>query len=409
MESRHIFLLSGQDKAYVDIFTHSGVRGINLDPFSVTLKSVLPQAVAHFGMLSSVKCLIVGYNAEATSADAFSAFPVQVNHREIEEYRTVSFHKSSEQGSLYKSAILVISAKDGTKVDLITTQNAVGHISSTQGQIYYFIKGDHLSITIDKYESLSISSVLDLTGTSIKASYPVIVYSGHECASVPSYSSSCDHLVEQIPPVNVLGTCYIAAAFAGRASGDYIRAVAVKSETYFNVTCTVNGEVSYSEHLGPYSDGEFLEFYVSMDWYCTLESNKPAMVVQFSGSNQGEVYGDPFMIVLSDVYQLMNELSFYSIDISEANFTHFINVVIHKDFFNASAIFIDSETLSSYEYLTEEVQFEKCGSFVVIRLAVMPGYHFLRHSSPEAGMGLTVYGYAVDTSYGYSLGYNQGE
>ena len=393
----------------MDIYTHAGISSISLSAFNITLESVLPQAVTHFGAYSSDKCLIVGCNAEATSADAFSAFPVQVNHGEIEEYRAVSFHSTHEQESLYNSTVLVISAEDDTKVDLITTQDAVGHISSKQGLTYSFITGKHLSITMEKYESLTISSVLDLTGTAIKASDPVVVYSGHECANVPTHSSKCGHLVEQIPPVNVLGTCYVAAAFAGRESGDYIRAVAVNPETYIKVRCSVSGEVSYSGQFGPYSDGGFLEFYISMDWHCTFESDKPTMVVQFSGANQGEIYSDPFMVILSDVQQLMNELPFYSIDFNGENSTHYINVVVPKEFFNTTAILLDENPLSTYEYLAENVHFMKCGSFVVVRLAVTPGYHFLRHSSPEAGVGLTVYGFAADISYGYSPSLNQGE
>ena len=411
-QDRHVFLLSGKMETSVDLSLPGYIKELTVVPHSIADVSITPGVpiVTQFSAYSSDQSIILGYNAESTSADTCASFPVQANYKEIEEYRAVSFSRSYFDNS-YNSTVLVIGAEDNTKVQVTTTEDAVGYLNSVNGHTYSYIfrKGKMMSITISKYESLNISSVMDLTGTVIKAFHPVAVYSGHECASVPSYSSKCGHLVEQIPPVNVLGTCYAAAAFAGRESGDYVRAVAVNPETYIKVKCSLSGEVSYSGQFGPYSDGEFLEFYMAMDWHCTFESNKPTMVVQISGGIQGVDYSDPFMVVLSDVQQLMNELPFYSVDFSGENFNHYINVVVPKEFFNTTAILLDEDPLSTYEYLTEEVKFDKCGSFVVMRLAVTPGYHFLRHLSPEAGLGLTVYGFAADTSYGYSPGFNQGE
>ena len=409
-QNRQVFLLSGRKEAPVDLSLPQYIRELTLVPQSVTGVSITPdrEIVTQFGAYSSDRSVILAYNAESGSADACSSFPIQANYRGIEEYRAVSFRRSYNLDSTFNSTILIIGSEDDTKVDITATQNSVGRLNSKDGYTH-INKGEMSSITIGKYESITISSVMDLTGTAIKASHPVAVYSGHECANVPSYSSSCDHLVEQIPPVNVLGTCYVAAAFAGRESGDYVRVVAVNPETYIKVRCTKSGEVQYSQEVGPYSDGEFFEFFIATDWHCTFETNKPAMVVQFSGANQGEFFGDPFMVVHSDVQRLTNELPFYSIDSGAGNYHHYINVVVPKEFFNTTAILLDEDPLSSYEYLTEEVSFNSCGSFVVIRLAVSPGYHFLSHSSPEAGLSLTVYGFAEDTSYGYSPGFNQGK
>ena len=397
----------------MDLSIPESIETLTLDPHSIADVYVPPGAsiVTQFGAYRSDKSIILGYNAEAASADACSSFPVQTDYKEIEEYRAVSFRRSYDPDNSYNSTVLVIGTEDGTKVDITTRQDAVGRLSSINGHnyTYRFGKSKELSITINKYESLIISSVQDLTGTAIKAHRPVVVYSGHECANVPSYSSTCDHLVEQIPPVNVWGTCYIAAAFAGIASGGYVRVVSANSDTYINVQCTVHGKESYSGQLGPYADGEFFQFLLLADWYCTFESKKPIMVVQFSGTSLSEAYGDPFMVALTDVQQVINEVPFYSIDIGGVRYNHYITVVVPKEYFNTTAILLDDEPLSAHDYATEEVQFEKCGTFVAIRLAVEPGYHFLHHTSPEARLGLTVYGFASDTSYGYCPGLNQGE
>ena len=411
-QNRHVFLLSGNKEASVDLSLPNAIKEFTLEPHSIIDVSIVPDIpiMTQFGTYRSDHSIILGYNVESASADACLSFPVQANYRKVEEYRAVSFSHSYFDNS-YNSTVLVIGTENDTKVEITTTEDAVGYLNSINGHTdsYIFSKGKMMSITISKYESLNISSVMDLTGTVIKAFHPVAVYSGHECASVPSYSSRCGHLVEQIPPVNVLGTCYVAAAFAGRESGGFVRVVAVNPQTYIEVKCRVSGEVSYSGQFGPYSDGGFLELEIIMDWHCTFESNKPTMVAQFSGGIQGVDYSDPFMVVHSDVKRLMNELPFYSIDFSGENFNHYINVVVPKEFFNTTAILLDEEPLSTYEYLTEVAHFVECGSFVIIQMAMTQGYHFLRHSSPEAGFGLTVYGFAADTSYGYSPGFSQGE
>lgn len=48
----------------------------------------------------------------------------------------------------------------------------------------------------------------DLTGSALRASAPVAVFVGHDCAMVPFDRFACDHLEEQLPPEEALGTRY---------------------------------------------------------------------------------------------------------------------------------------------------------------------------------------------------------
>ncbi len=51
----------------------------------------------------------------------------------------------------------------------------------------------------------------DLTGTVLRASAPVAVFVGHDCALVPFDRFACDHLEEALPPVTSLGRQYAVA------------------------------------------------------------------------------------------------------------------------------------------------------------------------------------------------------
>jgi hypothetical protein len=51
----------------------------------------------------------------------------------------------------------------------------------------------------------------DLTGTEVTSSAPVAVFAGHDCATVPFDRFACDHLEEQVPPIETLGQQYVIA------------------------------------------------------------------------------------------------------------------------------------------------------------------------------------------------------
>ena len=57
----------------------------------------------------------------------------------------------------------------------------------------------------------------DLTGFYVNSTRSVSVLSGHSCAFIPDKVYFCDHVVEQIPPVNELGLVHIVPPIIGRA------------------------------------------------------------------------------------------------------------------------------------------------------------------------------------------------
>ena len=58
----------------------------------------------------------------------------------------------------------------------------------------------------------------DLSGSLIEASGPVAVFVGHDCTQMPIGRQACDHLEEQLFPLEVLGREYVVSRLRDRAA-----------------------------------------------------------------------------------------------------------------------------------------------------------------------------------------------
>jgi len=78
----------------------------------------------------------------------------------------------------------------------------------------------------------------DLTGTRITATGPIEVFGGHTCAYAPYYAQACDHLEEQLPPVETWGTDYVGAPLGdgGLVGTNIVRVIAGFDGTTVTVT-----------------------------------------------------------------------------------------------------------------------------------------------------------------------------
>jgi len=86
--------------------------------------------------------------------------------------------------------------------------------------------GDSLVLVSSQYLELSHQVYLfpadrheDVTGLLVNSTRPIGVYAGHSCAFVPDYPDKvyyCDHMTEQIPPVNELSLIHFVLPIVGR-------------------------------------------------------------------------------------------------------------------------------------------------------------------------------------------------
>ena len=401
---RHIFALTGANNGSVSVtmkFTDESTTQVSDyrigSEDQLDLQFLPTVSVVHISVSRGIS--ILGEIDEEEDGDTFAALPIFpiLGETKFEEYLVLS-HASKNLPTNVMGVILVVAATDNTQVIVTPAEN----ISDVEGG--RFLEKNNVTVFVQhRLNTLTLTSVNDLTGTVIRADKPIAVYSGHVCGNIPVHISNCRHLIEQMPPVRVLGYCYIVTSFMGRQNGSYVKFVATVDGTF--VEAHENGKVL--PIYGPLDQGMFRERYLGPGRVVVLKSNHPIMVAQVGPGAQLDDTGAPFMIVLPSLSQLVSEVPFYSKNNIDVNYFHYITITVPSQYYDEDTIILDGEPIHSNAAFT--VQSPLCGNFTLASLEVAPGHHYLQHTTPGAGFLLSVYGFAPGTSYGYSPGLNQGE
>ena len=255
---------------------------------------------------------------------------------------------------------------------------------------FYMEQGDVLGLETDGNQGS------DLTGTRIVTSKKVNVFGGHECANIPLGTNYCDHVEQQLFPVQAWGNHYIADAFFPRngQQKDVWRVVAGAD----NVQVSLNPQVS-----GPYvlNKGQWVEFYsgTSVEVNATgpvllghyLQGSNYSGFQTFQGCTGGTGIGDPAFTLSVPAEQYLKE---YIVLTPDAYVQDYINVIAKNG--TGGQITLDGAPLS--------VALTPVGSsgFGVAQLSVLDGVHTVK-STGEL-FGVTAYGYDCDVSYAYPGG-----
>lgn len=240
----------------------------------------------------------------------------------------------------------------------------------------------------------------DLTGSTVTASAPVAVFSGHECALVPFDRYACDHLEEQIPPVDTLGTRYVVtrAAPAPRVSMTHpegeptvTRIVGAHAGT------TVTFEPASVHDPASLGVGESLTIESREDF--SVVASAPVLVASllvggdyFRAETAAHLstHGDPSLSIETPVEQFRAAYDFY---VPPGFVPSWANVVIAR----AESVSLDGTPLTTAPTAT-------VGARDVRRIQLSYGSHHLEGVNPMSRFGLRVYGYAPFTSFMYPGG-----
>ena len=186
----------------------------------------------------------------------------------------------SNQGAFAYTTVVNVS-EDPAEVTVtpsvaIRSGSGVDAIEADERATITLQPGDVLNLETEHEEGL------DLTGTVITSTQPISVYAGHECAFVPSdpLNPYCDHIEQQLFPVEAWGTEYIAGKLSPRGTEvDVWRIVASEDGTLLRTTPPIVGVNGTS-----LDRGESLEFLSDLDF--RIEGSAPISVGQFMvGSN----------------------------------------------------------------------------------------------------------------------------
>ena len=313
------------------------------------------------------RIVVYGLDFCIFSSDAFVALPCDQLPVAEYEYYVVSYG--------FGSRALLVGCSDDTT---ITTPSS--------------------TFTLNQQETYLVESSggEDITGTRIVSDKPISFFPGHQCINIPNTVGFCDHLTEQVPPTAIWGQSFLAASFLGRQSGEFFRILAAADATTVIVNCTTFTQPS-SFSLN--STGSWEEFSVEADSFCSIESNNPILVMEFSLSFQLDNIGDPFMTMVPPIEQNSNN---YVFSVLPEFSTNFITIFVAPEFFQSERIFVDRMSLENSSWTEVYCTSGICG--FLTRVPLLPGEHRLYHQDADARVGLIAYGFNTFNSYGYPGG-----
>ena len=158
----------------------------------------------------------------------------------------------------------------------------------------------------------------DLSGAVIEASAPVAVFAGHDCTQVPQGRPACDHLEEQLFPMEALGRDYVVSALRDRDYPHVTRVVAAFDNTLVTLDpATLAPPVRLAA-------GEVLQIITDQSFRVT--ASRPIEVAQFmvGQGDSREVGGDPAMVLEVPTQQYRARYDFLVPDTYEHNFVDLI-------------------------------------------------------------------------------------
>jgi hypothetical protein len=235
-----------------------------------------------------------------------------------------------------------------------------------------------------------VGPAYDLTGSLVVADKPVALFGGHDCTFVPYDRWACDHLEEQVFPVEALGRRYVGGRTESVAGeGNLWRVVSAADGN--TVTFTPAG-IHAPVTLGR---GEYREFEAGADFLA--EGTGPFLLAQYllgEGDDRSSI-GDPSMGLAVPIDQFRREYNFLSPE-------DYQDVAPRQRGQNWITVIAPDGALVSLDG-AEHADFAPIGAtgYGTLRLQVPGGSHSL--TSLEK-IGVTCYGYGNYTSYLYPGG-----
>jgi IgGFc binding protein/Big-like domain-containing protein len=175
--------------------------------------------------------------------------------------------------------LAVVGTSNQTQVTITPTASTTAHPA-----------GQPFTITLQRGEVFRMINKTDVagdfTGTRVQSDKPVAVFGGHACAPVPAATPACDHLYEQIPPVDFWGRHFVTLPLKTRTGGDRFRMLASHDNTHVSI----NGEI-----VTTLARGQFYETVVTQT--AAIIADQSILLAQFAQSSDVDhTTGDPFLM-----------------------------------------------------------------------------------------------------------------
>ncbi|TRZ04121.1 hypothetical protein DNTS_030274 [Danionella cerebrum] len=241
---------------------------------------------------ASEEITVSSLNSKQYTADTSLVYPVTEWGTEY-----LVFTPANSPASMFKEFVL-INGKEQNTVELFL-RAAVRF----EGRLYPV--GGKLVLALEPFENAQIQSQGDLTGTRISSQLPIAVYSGHTCTW---RFSKCNHVYEQLLPVQSWGTQFLMAPMAIQSQYDSIY---VQTSQATNITIQ-SGRNTISDVL---QRGVVLEYKIQFpDGLSIIADSGIQVFFLFNGlrTSHGALF-DPFLINLLPVSHFCSSYELHGI------------------------------------------------------------------------------------------------
>ena len=261
-------------------------------------------------IFSNVDIIVTAINEDlhGTSEDSFLILPVKTLSR---DYLVPTVWSNPLMGvvGLLPNTKVTIRVKTNCdiayKLDVLTDDSVV-NVTLNHADVFQL------------YAQYQPRSVCDMGGTEVVSDKPVAVFSGSSCAE---FSKGCDHLMEQVVPVELWGRRFIVPdnfdvnPWEVRILSTQSSYVSVMEHYSDGRTHTVNREIDR---------GVPVDYQIPDDTLVEIFADHDIMVTQYSTSTA------PFIIPIPSVAQYAWNTTVTTMDNPTAhNFISFVNVVVN--------------------------------------------------------------------------------
>jgi len=287
---------------------------------------------------------------------------------------------SAREGTLHKnhrSYFVVIATTDDTTVTWTPPVDTIAGIGVAAVKA-----GQSGQVKLDRLVTLQVAAAytVDLTGTYVTADKPIWVVGASACTSEPIGDYTCDHIEEQMLPIDYWGKTYVAAHAPKRGTEKYHWRV-FGGEDGVKITTTPD------QTGGPFTLMKGAFKVITSTEHFIMTGDAAFLPVQYLESqNAGAGTGDPSTVQMIPVEQFLNRYVFAT----GLGYTKNYVQVIRKA--GAAEVTVDGVQVGGYV---------KIGGYELADWVIAEGAHVAESAQPFAIINI---GYTNFTSYAYPGG-----
>lgn len=210
----------------------------------------------------------------------------------------------------------VVSGYNNIYPDQISAQALVDNTTVT----FKLANGETITQVLNAGQTYMTARSESLTGSFVTSDKAISVFSGNQCANVPTGVGACDHLMEQMPSIASLSTQYLLARTPRTGSlGDVFRVVAAENGTEVKVNNVV---------VATLAAGQVYEGRVGANG-AVIDASKKVLVAQYLiGQGQANNNTDPAMTIVPGSDQWLKSYVFATPSGSADFPTDYITIVV---------------------------------------------------------------------------------